>query len=336
MKSFADFEASLNSFQAVSGATADQMEKVGDLAKRLGNDLTLPGTSAKDAAEAMTKTRQGRAQRAGIDGRRQGDDPAVNRRPDRERRSGHDRRGRVERFRARGQRRRPCADLLAASANATTAEINDMALALKATSAVAAQLGIPIEDLTTAIGLMANAGIKGSDAGTSLKTMLLSLAAPTDKAAQVMKDLGIQVFDAGGKMLPLPQIIKNWQSATEGLSQAQQIQAMKTIFGTDAIRAAQVVLDSAPGSWDKLAGAITKEGAAADLAASKSKGTSGAIDAMKSSLETAAITAGEALAPAVTKVANKLSDPPTSSATSTRPPRTRSWALPWLSPRWGR
>jgi TP901 family phage tail tape measure protein len=307
VKAFANFEESLNSFEAVSGATGDQMERVSDLAKKLGNDLTLPGASAADAAEAMTELAKGGlsvedamdaakatiqlATAAEIENAAAATILA----------------DALNAFGLKGKDAARVADLLAASANATTATIDDMALALKASGAVAAQLGIPIEDLTTAIGLMANAGIKGSDAGTSLKTMMLSLAAPTEKAAAVMNDLGLKVFDASGKMLPLPAIIDNWRRATEGLSQAQEIQAMKTIFGTDAIRAAQVVLDSAPGAWDKLAAAVTKEGAAADLASAKSKGVSGAIDALKSSLETAAISFGEILAPAVTAVANKIS-----------------------------
>jgi TP901 family phage tail tape measure protein len=308
VSAFSGFESSLNSFQAVSGATADQMERVGDLAKALGNDLTLPGTSAADAAEAMTELAKGGLSVAdSMDAAKSAiqlstaaqisNADAATILADA-----------LNSFGIEGAEAGRVADLLAASANATTAEIGDMALALKASSAVAAQLGVPIEDLTTAIGLMANAGIKGSDAGTSLKTMMLALAAPTDTAAKAMQELGLQVFDAQGKMLPLPEIIDNWRTATEGLSQAQEIQAMKTIFGTDAIRAAQVVLDSAPGAWDKLAAAVTKEGAAADLAAAKSKGVSGAVDAMKSALETAAISAGEALAPAVTSLAGHVSD----------------------------
>jgi TP901 family phage tail tape measure protein len=308
VKAFANFEQSLNSFEAVSGATGDQMERVSDLAKKLGNDLTLPGASAADAAEAMTElAKGGLSVEDSMDAAKSTIQLATA--------------AEIENadaatiladalnaFGLKGKDAARVADLLAASANATTATIDDMALALKASSAVAAQLGIPIEHVTTALGLMANAGIKGSDAGTSLKTMLLNLAAPTEKAAAVMEELNFQVFDAAGKMLPLPQIIDNWRIATKGLSDAQEIQAMKTIFGTDAIRAGKTILDSAPGAWDKLTEAVGKQGAAADLAASKSKGVSGAIDAMKSSVETAAIDLGEMLAPAIEKAAGWISD----------------------------
>lgn len=307
-KKFAEFEAALNTFQAVSSATAKQMEAVSDRAKELGNDLTLPGTSAKDAALAMTELAKGGlsvgeamdaakasiqlATAAEVDGAHAAEimSDALNT------------------FNLTGKDAAHVADLLANGANATSASIDDMAMALKMVGNVAHQVGLSIDTTTVALGLMADAGLKGSDAGTSLKTMLLNLAAPTDRAAALMAELGFKTMDLHGELLPMPALIDNWRAATEGMSSAQELAAMKVIFGTDAVRAAGAILGSEKGKWDDMAAAMGRQGSAAEVAAAKSKGLKGAWDGLKSSLETAAITIGAKIAPALETVIRKVAE----------------------------
>lgn len=308
VKAAADFESMGYTFQAVSGATADQMERMRQLAKELGNDITLPGTSATDAAAAMTElvkaglsiddtfkavkatlqlsaaAQIGNAEAATIVGQ------ALNS------------------FGLSGDKAIMVADLLANSANASAGEITDMAYALQAGGSVAAMAGQSINDFTTAIALMANAGIVGSDAGTSLKSMFMSLMSPTDKAAKLMKKLGIQIYDANGKMLPLPQLIEQFSSKLSGMSQEQRNAALATIFGSDAIRAANIVLMAGTDNWNKMSEAVNKSGGAQDVAASKMQGFNGALESFRSAVETLAITIGEKLLPILTPIIQKITE----------------------------
>lgn len=300
IKAAGDFEQSLNLLEATSGATDKQMQAISRTAKQLGADTKLPATSAKDAADAMLELSKGglsvtqtmKAARgvlqlsaaAQIDNATAAGIVA----------------DALNSFGLSGKRAVDVADLLAASANASTADIDDMALALKQSSAVAASMDVPIETVVAALTEMANAGIKGSDAGTSLKTMLLSLAAPTDKAAKVMKDMGISVFDAHGKMKPFPQLVGDFERALGPMTDKQRAAALATIFGSDAIRAANVILGQGRSELEKTTQKVTEHGAAQKLAEAQTKGFNGAMEGFKSSLETLAITFGEKLLPAAT------------------------------------
>jgi TP901 family phage tail tape measure protein len=308
VKAAGDFESMGHTFQAVSGATSEQMAKMSKLAKQLGNDITLPGTSATDAAAAMTELVKAglsiddtfkavkatlqlsaaaqidNAEAATIVGQ------ALNA------------------FKMSGDKAIMVADLLANSANASAGEITDMAYALQAAGAVANMAGQSIQDTVTAISLMANAGITGSDAGTSLKSMLMALISPTDKAAEIMQKYGISVYDANGKMKPLPALVQEFSTKLGRLSQEQRNAALATIFGSDAIRAANIVLMSGTDAWNQMSQAVNKAGGAQDVAASKMKGFKGALEAFKSTVETLAITIGEKLLPIVTPMIQKITD----------------------------
>lgn len=314
LRAAGDFEQKLNVFQAVAGATGDQMKQVSRLAKQLGADTKLPGTSAKDAAEAMVELSKG-----GLDVKQSmkaakgvlqlsaaaqignAEAATITARA-------------LNAFRLSGNKANKVADLLAATSNASTAEITDVAQAMQQASASAAQLGVPIEDLTTGIGLMANAGIAGSDAGTSLKTLMSRLVPQTNKAADAMWALGLatedgksKFFDANGQFIGMRASIDLLSKKTKGLSQEQRQQAFNTIFGSDSIRAANIVLAAGTKQWDAMKNATTGGGEAAELAAAQTKGFKGSMEAFKSSLETAAISFGLVLLPAATKAMNLLS-----------------------------
>ncbi|AEE95284.1 phage tail tape measure protein [Mahella australiensis] len=306
VKTAADFESMGNTFKAVSGATSEQFKRMSDLAKELGNDITLPGTSATDAAAAMTELVKAglsiddtfkaakatlqlsaaaqidNAEAATIVGQ------ALNA------------------FGLSGDKAITVADLLANSANASAGEITDMAYALQAGASVANMAGQSIEDFTTAISLMANAGVTGSDAGTSLKSMFMSLISPTDKAAKTMKQYGLNVYDANGQLKPLPELVDLFSSKLGGMTDQQRNATLATIFGSDAIRAANIVLIEGANKWDNMSEAVNKSGGAAEVAGSKMQGTKGQIEALKSNLETLAITIGEKLLPFVNKLVDGL------------------------------
>ncbi len=317
----ADFEKSLNVMQSVSGATATQMKAISKLALDLGKDIKLPGTSAKDAAEAMVEL-----SKSGM---------SVNQimkavRPTlvlsaaaqiSNARAAEITSNALNAFGLDASRTAKITDLLANAANASSVEIEDAADSMKMAGAVFAGFQGPavgseqaLKDLATAIGLLGNAGIKGSDAGTSLKQMLLQLTGPSDKSAKAMDQLaaaaGISndaiakganiAFTATGKMRSLPQIIDIVTKATENMTQKQRAFYITQVFGADASRAVIALMKQQGAGWDNMSKAIDKNGAAQDLAAAKMKGFRGAQEALSSTLDTLAITFGMRLLPVVT------------------------------------
>jgi TP901 family phage tail tape measure protein len=302
----AGYEKQLNILQAVSGATAAEMKQISTRAVDLGNDLTLPGTSAADAAAAMTELAKAglsvnetmSAAKGVLQLSAAGQIANAT--------AAEITAGALNAFKLSGSEAVRVADLLAAGANSSAAGVTDMALALKSSSAVWNQANQSIEDLTTGIALMANAGIKGADAGTSLKTAMLSLMAPTSTAAGEMNRYGINVRDAEGKMIPLRDLVIEFSSKLGGLGDAQRDAALATIFGTDAVRAAQIVFMSGAAAIDKQKDSVTKAGAAADLAGAQMKGLSGALAGLQSSFETIGLQIGMAVLPGLSSVAEEL------------------------------
>lgn len=301
IKSAGDFEQQLNVFQATAGATAGQMHQVAAVAKQLGADTRLPATSAKDAADAMTELAKGglsvRDAMQAARGVLQLSAAAQISNADAAQVTADS----LNAFGLKGREAAHVADILAAAANASTASIPEMADALKQSSAVAKIARVSIEDTSTALTVLANAGLKGSDAGTSLKTTLLALIAPQRTGAKALKELGISAFDQAGKVKPLAQILANVRDRTKGMSEAQRDLALKTIFGTDAFRAAAILLGQTPAQYEKVRTAVTRNGAAQDLASAQTKGFNGAINGLKSSLETLAIEWGTQVLPTVTQ-----------------------------------
>lgn len=286
-----DYEQSMNVLQAASKATAGQMGQVDALARQLGNDLTLPSTSAKDAAEAMlAMSKMGiklQDAMAGAKGVLQMSAAAQISNAE----AADITAKALNAFHLQGSQAVRVADLLAASSKSGAGTIIQMAEALQQSSASFAMAKVPINDAVTAIAMMGRAGIQGSDAGTSLKTMLARLTPETDKAAKALQAVGVNAYDAKGAMLPLREIVGQFQAGLAGLSQQQRTAALQTIFGSDAIRAANVVLGEGVTAWDKQRKASTEGGAAAAMAGAQNKGLKGALDGLKSALETAALAA---------------------------------------------
>ncbi len=308
LSSAAEFESGMNVFRATSGATAAQMDDMRVIATQLGADMELPGTSAADAAEAMIALGQ-----RGLE---------VNEVFDAARgvlqlsaagqlsnaRAAELTASALNAFQMAGSEAANVANLMAAGSTSSGTSIEHMGQAMQASATVFAAAGVPIEQLVTSIGMMAKAGIQGSDAGTSLKTMLLSLQAPSGTAAAAMKELGINVYDAQGSMLPFPQIIDQFSRASAGLSEAQRNAAMTTIFGTDAVRAANVVMLQGVGAFTEMEAAATRQNVAADLAAARMQGLGGAVEGFKSSMETTLMNAVMPFLPQLTSLVQSVGE----------------------------
>ena len=200
------------------------------------------------------------------------------------------------------------ANALAGAAAASSTDVEPLTQGLAQCSAQAKNAGWDIQETTAVLGRFADAGIVGSDAGTSLKTMLQRLAAPTDKAAATIETLGINTRDSSGNLLGASEMAEELQNKLGGLDSATRDAALQTIFGSDATRAATVLMNSGAEGLQKYIDATNDQESAQRLANSQMSETSRAIENMKGSLETAAITIGDTLAPIIQKAAEFISD----------------------------
>lgn len=300
LSSAGDFQQAMNVMQQVTGATGDTMAQMQATALQLGRDTSF---SAGDAAQAMLelgKAGMGTADilasvpgvltlaaAGGLELASAAELTANS----------------LNAFNLPAADAAAVANLLAAAANASSVEVKDLAEASRMASAVFAINGQSIEDMTTALALMGNNALKGSDAGTSLKQMMMSLTAPTDKARGILADFGIEVYDAQGTILPFATILRDLNAAFTGVDDATRNAAMSTIFGSDAIRAASILVKNAGPEWDAMAASVTKAGAAQAVADARMQGLSGAVEYFKGTIESTLI---EAVLPFMAGIASAM------------------------------
>jgi TP901 family phage tail tape measure protein len=192
------------------------------------------------------------------------------------------------------------ADILAKTANISAASLTDMQYALKYAGPPAAALGIGLEDLSAAIGLMTNAGMGGEQAGTTLRAALLGLLDPSEENAKMMKNMGIAITDAAGNFVGLPQLIENFQTSMSGMTETQKAANLASLVGSEAVSGMLTLMKAGPAEINKMADALRNSGGASAEAAAKMKDNlKGAVDELGGSFETLLITVGTALTPAV-------------------------------------
>lgn len=199
------------------------------------------------------------------------------------------------------------ADVLAESANRTAAGVSDLQYAFKYAAPTASALGISMEELAAATGVMVDAGLQGEQAGTTLRSMFVSMAKPTDKAREAMEQLGISFFDSEGKMKSIGQIIAELQTATAGLTDETKENALATIFGTEALSGLQTMMNATPGSIEEMTNALQNcDGASAKASAAMKSGVGGAIENMQGAIESFSITVGTAFLPTIQTAAETV------------------------------
>ena len=196
-------------------------------------------------------------------------------------------------FKLSGEQIPHLADLLAAGAGKAMGGVDDLGMALKQGGLVASQFGLSIEETVGGLSAFAASGLLGSDAGTSLKTMLLKLASPSKEAAKLMDDLGISAYDASGQFVGLESLAGQLQTAFEGQSDATRDAALATIFGTDAIRAANVLYQEGATGIADWTTAVDDAGYAAQTAATLQDNLVGDLEKLGGAWSTLAIQMGE-------------------------------------------
>jgi TP901 family phage tail tape measure protein len=194
-------------------------------------------------------------------------------------------------------------DILAQAADASSINLHQIAMSFSMASAVAGATGVGLRDLAAAIGIMGNAGLKGSDAGTALKTMMLRLASPTDEAADAIAKYGLSTRDAQGNVKNLRDIIAEMQQVFGGLDAETRDNALRKIFGTDAIRPALILMQQGVDGWDKFTSAMDSANGVAAKFDILMDTTAGSMERMWAAVQRAGAAIGEALAGPLTEFA---------------------------------
>lgn len=184
------------------------------------------------------------------------------------------------------------ADLLAAGAGKAVGSVQDLGSALGQAGLVANQTGLSIEETTGVLAAFADKGLLGSDAGTSLKTMLQSLVPSSAAAREEMERLGISAYDANGEFIGAAAFAGNYSNALKDLTPQQQAATAKIIFGSDAVRAANVFYDLGAEGIQKYIDQTNDSGYAAQVAADRLDNLSGDVEKLGGSFETALIKSG--------------------------------------------
>lgn len=289
---FAEFDKAISQVQAATHASTVEMDALREAALQAGADTAFTATEAANAIEEMAKAGistadilggglKGALDLAAAGGLGVADAAGISSVA-------------LKQFQLRGQDVTHVADLLAAGAGKAMGDVSDLSMALRQSGLVAQQTGLSIEETTAALSAFASAGLLGSDAGTSFKSMLQRLTPQSTEAANLMKQLGISAYDAQGNFIGLQKFAGNLQTSLKGLTAEQRNSALATIFGTDAVRAAAVLYNEGAAGIAKWTANVNDQGYAAETAAIRMNNLAGDIEKLGGAFDTALIKTGEA------------------------------------------
>lgn len=293
----ATFDSSMSKVQAISGAVGDDFDRLREKAKEMGAKTKF---SASEAANAFTymamagwKTED---MLEGIDGimslaAASGEDLAL---------TSDIVTDALTAFGLQAKDSAHFADVLAAASNSANTNVSMLGESFKYVAPVAGALGYTAEDTSIALGLMANSGIKASQAGTALRTMLTNLANPTNDMAWAMETLNVSLTDSSGNMKSLREIMEDLKRGFSTLSEAESAQVAATLAGKEGMSGLLAIVNSSEADFNKLAKAIDNaDGTAENMANTMLDNLSGQLTILKSSLEGAAIAFGDLLMPLI-------------------------------------
>lgn len=290
VKSAADFDKAMSSVSAATHAPKAEIAQLRAAALQAGKDTMYSATEAADGITQLAKAGVSTANilNGGLKGALSlaaagqldvGDAAEIAA-------------SAMTQFKLSGDQIPHVADLLAAGAGKAQGSVQDIGMALNQSGLVAAQFGLSIEDTTGALAEFASAGLLGSDAGTSLKTMLLAIANPSIQTRTLMDKLGISFYDASGKFIGMSGVAQVLQTRLKDLTVEQRNQALGQIFGNDAIRSASILYTDGAKGVDKWKSAVNDAGYASATAQKQTDNLAGDIERLKGSLETLAIQSG--------------------------------------------
>lgn len=306
VKTAADFDSAMSQVAAVSGATGSDLESLRDKAREMGEKTKF---SASEAAEAMNfmamagwKTED---MLNGVEGimnlaAASGEDLATTSDIV------------TDALTALGLTAKDSghfADILAAASSNANTNVSMMGETFKYCAPVAGALGYTAEDTAEAIGLMANAGIKSSQAGTAMRTMLTSLQGDVELSGAAFGDVTVATTNADGSMRSLGDILGDLRGYFSQMTEAEAAATAETLVGKNAMSGFLAVMNAAPSDIDKLHNAILNcDGTAEEMATIMQDNLGGQITILKSQLEELAISFGEILMPAIRSIVTKIQE----------------------------
>lgn len=290
-KSSMDFEAQVSKVRATGEATEPQLKALEAQAMKMGKTFGVSATDAMQSVEALAKAGvstqdiMGGGLTGALSLAAAGEMDVGE--------SAETASSAMAQFGLKGKDVGHIADVLAQGANLAQGGVSELSQALSQGGMVASQMGMSLDQTVGVLAEFANKGLMGSDAGTSLKSMLQRLSNPAADARRQMEKLGIAAYDSSGKFVGLSNFAGQLQTSMSKLTPAQRDAAMSTIFGSDAVRAASILYtDGAKGvaKWTKDVG---KSGAAMETARVNTDNLKGDLDKAKASFQDAFITMGK-------------------------------------------
>lgn len=307
-KTFMDFEDTITGAGVKAGATGEQLERMKETALKLGHDFPI---TASEAAEAMDRLAAG-----GFDA-----EQTMAAMP-----------GIIEASVASGEdmattsdvitsalniwnlktgdvaeNTQHVADVVQMAANVSKLGMADFGLAMQYAGAPAAALGVSIEELSTAMAIMSNNGIEASTIGTSLRSTMSRLASPPKEAAAAIDQLGLHLQNADGSFVGVTEAISQMREAMDGMTDTQQVGIAKAIAGEDAFSGLLALIKTSPEAYKEVEDSIKNSTGSSHEAYVKMQNTlKGSINAMKSAVESLAISFGSTLAPSVKTAADAI------------------------------
>ncbi len=304
VKTAANFEAEMSKVKAISGATGDELKQLTDKAKEMGATTKFSASESAEAFQYMAmagwKTED---MLDGIEGimslaAASGEDLAL---------TSDILTDALTAFGMSAGDSGKLADVLAAAASSANTDVAMLGESFKYVAPLAGALGYSAEDVSIALGLMANSGIKASQAGTSLKTMFTNLAKPTKQMKSQMEKLGISLTDSKGQMKPMRQVLDELRKSFSSLTESEQASAAATLFGKEAMSGALAVINSSEQDYQKLTKAIDgSQGSAKKMAEEMEDNLLGSITALSSAFEGFLIGIGDPLKDGIRSVADLL------------------------------
>lgn len=279
-----DFESQMSRVKAISGATGEEFEQLKAQAMQLGADTSFSASQVAEgmenlAAAGFTTSEIMNAMPGLLNlAAASGEDLAS---------SSDIAASTLRGFGLAASDAAHVADVLAANANRTNSSVADTGEAMKYIAPLARAAGLSLEETAAAIGIMANAGVNGSQAGTSLRGALSRLSKPTKDMSEAMDELGISFYDSNGKMKSLTEQVGMLRQATEGMTDEQKNNYLVTLYGQEALSGMLALINEGEGSLGELTNAYKNcDGAAKEAAETMQDNLSGALEQLSGSAET--------------------------------------------------
>lgn len=300
----ADFDSAIRKAGAIAGATAEELKLMEEAALELGATTSLSGSEVATAmAEMAAKGFDATQTIAAMPGviaaaEASGEDLAL---------TADTVASAITGFGLSAADSTKVADVLAMTANMTAAGVSDLGYAFKYAAPVASSLGISMEELAAATGIMTNAGLEGSQAGTTLRMAMGRLISPTKEGAAALESLGVSAIDADGNFKPLNEIMGELEKGMNGMTDAQKQAALSTIFGTEAASGMAIMLSAGQEELKKLTAELENSGGASAEAAEQMKaGIGGALENLSGAIESLTIGLMSQLTPMLADLAGKV------------------------------